>query len=209
MRKFFYFLLATSIFLISNNTYALNRQNVKFSACVDGDTARFILKKEEIKVRFLAIDTPESVHPTIGEEAFGKEASEYTCSRLKKAKQISIEYDPDSDKIDKYGRHLVWIFVDDSLLQKELISKGYAEVAYLYGDYLYTEQLKEEQEKTKKAKLGIWSLEDQEKGTYTETEKNIKGKVSANKEYEKIIDEIYKLLKKIFKMLLDFLINMI
>ena len=42
---------------------------------------------------------------------------------MKNAKKISIEYDPDSDKTDKYERHLVWVYVDDSLLQKELISK--------------------------------------------------------------------------------------
>ena len=208
MKKFFYFALIVIIFLISTNVYALSRQNVKFSACVDGDTARFILKKEEIKVRFLAVDTPESVHPTIGEEEFGKEASEYTCNRLKEAKQISIEYDPDSDKTDKYDRHLVWVYVDDSLLQKELVSKGYAEVAYLYGDYLYTNELKEEQEKSKKSKIGIWSIDEQKK-TSDKTEKKTKNKTKKDNEYDKLIDEIYNILKKICEMLVDFLIDMI
>lgn len=208
MKRFFCFLFITIIFLVNNNVYALSRQNVKFSACVDGDTARFILKKEEIKVRFLAVDTPESVHPTIGEEEFGKEASEYTCNRLKGAKQISIEYDPDSDKVDKYGRHLVWIFVDDSLLQKELISKGYAEVAYLYGDYLYTDELKEEQEKVKKSKIGIWSLDEQQKKS-DKTNKKTKTETKKDNEYDKLIDEIYNILKKICEMLVDFLIDMI
>ena len=46
--------------------------NVEFSDCVDGDTAKFIYKDEEITARFLAIDTPETVHPTKGEEEYGK-----------------------------------------------------------------------------------------------------------------------------------------
>lgn len=49
---------------ISNLYICLSKKEVKLSKCVDGDTARFILNKEEIKARFLAIDTPESVHPT-------------------------------------------------------------------------------------------------------------------------------------------------
>ena len=206
MRKFIYLIFIFTIFFINIEVFALNKQNVKFSACVDGDTARFIMKKKEIKVRFLAIDTPESVHPTIGEEEYGKEASKYTCDRLKNAKKISIEYDPDSDKTDKYDRHLVWVYVDDSLLQKELISKGYAEVAYLYGDYLYTEDLRNEQEKAKSSKVGIWGLDKKT----TNTNKNKSETKSKNKtEYEGLLDQIYDIFKKICEMLVDFLIDMI
>lgn len=130
---------------------------VKFKKCVDGDTATFMYKNEELKARFLAIDTPETKHPTKGEEPFGKEASEYTCNSLKNANVIKLEYDKNSDELDKYDRHLVWVFIDDKLLQKELISKGLAKVAYLYGDYKYTEELKETEKIAKKNKIGIWS----------------------------------------------------
>ena len=132
---------------------------VKLSKCVDGDTAKFIYKDEVITARFLAIDTPESVHPTIGEEPYGKEASNYTCSTLEKAEEIVLEFDSNSDKTDKYDRYLVWVFVDGKLLQKQLISKGYAEVAYLYDDYKYTDELEKAQEKAKAKKVGIWSDE--------------------------------------------------
>lgn len=82
---------------------------MSFSACVDGDTARFILKKEEIKVRMLAIDTPETKHPTKGEEPFGQEASDFTCNKLKNAIKIILEFDDNSDKKDKYDRYLAWV----------------------------------------------------------------------------------------------------
>lgn len=135
-----------------NNTF-----EVKFYECVDGDTAKFIYKNEKITARFLAIDTPETVHPTKEDEIFGKEASDYTCDNLKKAKIIKLEYDQDSEKLDKYGRHLVWVFVDDELLQKKLISKGYASVAYLYGEYKYTDILEEAEQIAEDNKIGIWS----------------------------------------------------
>lgn len=133
--------------------------NVKFSNCVDGDTAKFIYKDEEITARFLAIDTPETVHPTKEDELYGKEASDYTCKRIQSAKKIVLEYDKDSDKKDKYDRHLVWVFLDDNLLQKELVEKGLASVAYLYGDYKYTNVLEEAEQKAEDNKLGIWNNE--------------------------------------------------
>ena len=199
MKKIYCVLILLFIFLVDFNVYALSKKEVKFSKCVDGDTARVILNKEEIKVRFLAIDTPESVHPTKGEEPFGKETSEYTCEKLKNAKTILIEYDPESDKTDKYDRHLVWIYVDDILLQKDLIEKGYAKVAYLYGDYLYTDELKEVEEVAKKSGVGIWSdSSNQEK--------------EENEEYniiEKIIDQICEILEKLIEILTDFINDMV
>ena len=139
---------------------AEDKKEVTFSKCTDGDTASVILDGKEIKLRFLAIDTPESVHPTIGEEPFGKEASNYTCNALKKAKKIEIEYDSNSDKLDKYDRHLVWVFVDGNLLQEKLIENGLAEVAYLYDDYKYTANLESKELIAKTKKIGIWGEEE-------------------------------------------------
>ena len=160
---------------------------VKFSDCVDGDTAKFIYKKEEITARFLAIDTPETVHPNKEEEPYGKEASEYTCNKIKNAEVIELEYDEDSDELDKYNRHLVWVFVDGELLQKKLVSKGYASVAYLYGDYKYTSELEEAEQDAENNKLGIWSNENSEtiKETNTEDKKDVD--IVEKKNYKKII----------------------
>ena len=55
---------------------------VTLNKCVDGDTAWFNLDSNNIKVRFLAIDTPESTNKI---EPYGKEASEFTCNALKNA----------------------------------------------------------------------------------------------------------------------------
>ena len=44
-------------------------------------------------------------------------------------------------------------------MQSELVSKGYAKVAYLYGDYKYTNTLKEQQEKASAKGIGVWDEE--------------------------------------------------
>lgn len=136
--------------------YANEKVEVSFSKCVDGDTAKFVLNDEVITTRFLAIDTPETVHPKKEVEPFGKEASNYTCDKLTNAKKIVLEYDDGSDKVDKYNRHLVWVYYDDHFLQEELIKLGYAKVAYLYGDYQYTKDLQDEEVVAKSNKVGLW-----------------------------------------------------
>lgn len=157
--------LCFSFFIGMNICLASDKIEVTFASCVDGDTAKVNLNGETIKIRFLAIDTPETKHPTKGVEPFGKEASEYTCSKLTNAKKIEIEYDENSDKKDKYDRDLVWVWVDDYLLQDELIKEGLAEVTYLYGNYKYTGTLEDHQSISKANKIGIW-------GDYKEEPKN-------------------------------------
>ena len=150
-------ILIISIFFIGiNNVYANNSDIVKFSKCVDGDTFKVLLDKKEYTVRMLAVDTPESVHPNKGIEYYGKEASNYTCNKISNAKKIKLVYDENSDKLDKYDRLLAWVFVDDDLLQQELVENGYAKVAYLYDDYKYTNTLKQKQELASAKNIGIW-----------------------------------------------------
>ncbi len=150
-------IVAIVLFLWVVPVFANEQVEVAFSKCVDGDTAKFILDGQEITTRFLAIDTPETVHPTKKEEPFGKEASNYTCEKLTNAKKIILEYDDGSDKMDKYDRHLVWVYYDDHFLQEELISLGYAKVAYLYGNYAYTTDLQNLEIVAKSNKVGLWS----------------------------------------------------
>ena len=150
-------LLLVIIMITIVNCYASTSEEVNFSKCVDGDTAKFIINNEEKVVRFLAIDAPESVKPESEVELFGKEASEYTCNRLKEARKIVLEYDDKSDKIDKFDRVLAFVYVDESLLEKELIEKGLAKVAYVYDDYKHINELRESEKIAKQKKIGIWS----------------------------------------------------
>lgn len=152
-------ILILTFFISTNICYAKEKILVEFESCVDGDTANIFLNEKKVKIRFLAIDTPETKHPIVGSETFGKEASEYTCNKLTNAKKIEIEYDSNSDKKDKYDRHLVWVWVDGYLLQDEIIKEGLAEVAYLYDDYKYTEILENHQTIAKFNKKGIWSIQ--------------------------------------------------
>lgn len=145
MKKIILFILA---FFSFSNVYAST-----LVRCVDGDTAVFNIEGKIETVRFLAIDTPESTNK---QEEYGKEASEFTCEKLKNARKITIETDPNSQKYDKYNRLLGWVFVDGNLIQKELLKNGLAEIKYIYGDYSYMTELKDAELSAKNNNLGIW-----------------------------------------------------
>lgn len=177
------------------STRSNEKIQVTLEKCVDGDTARFVYKKSNIKARFLAIDTPESVHPTKKVEPFGKEASKYTCDMLSNAKKIVLEYDINSDKTDKYDRHLVWVFVDDVLLQEELVSNGYAKIKYVYGDYKYLDELKKEEQIAKGNRIGVWNLDDESSSSNTNAS-NSDDSASYDEKYDSLLASIFEILKK-------------
>lgn len=216
MKKIFYELLILFIVISpfsvwaeeisgeSNNNITINENEmvVILEKCIDGDTATFKDTKGNLyKTRLLAIDTPETVHPTKKTEAYGKEASTYTCDTLTNAKEIKLETDPSSDKEDVYGRLLAWVFVDGTLLQNSLIEKGLAKVDYLYGDYKYTKMLQDTQEIAKQNKIGIWSEEEK-----LATEKTTKDNYDT-KEKNFIEELIDSLLAKIFDYINELLDN--
>lgn len=168
MKKISLFII---LFIMFTPVYA--KEKVEFSSCTDGDTFKIIYNNEVKTVRLLAVDTPESVHPKKEVEYYGKEASDYTCNVLKKANKIELEFDDNSDKLDKYDRLLAWVFIDDKLLQESLIEGGYAKVAYLYGDYKYTTKLQELQEIASNKNIGVWDEEAKENFNSNQNEDKI------------------------------------
>ena len=189
-------------FCLNINVYA--KERVKFIDCVDGDTVKIELDGNVKTVRMLAVDTPESVHPNKGVEYYGKEASEFTCNTFKNANRIEIEYDSNSDKEDKYGRLLVWLFVDGELFQDKLIQGGYAEVAYLYGDYKYTGLLKDHQAVVETKKIGIWNADERETYNTTNNIKEDVENVDDNYSDDELKGTVEDTIKKIKQLDIDY-----
>lgn len=128
----------------------------------DGDTVFFGDSANYFKIRFLGVDTPE----TVGDlEPFGKEASKFTYDRLSTAKKIVGESEEVGSPatFDQYGRYLGYIWYipangDDFVnLNLELVEAGYSKYQAIdkYDDYFQKAAAYAE-----KKKLGIWSGED-------------------------------------------------
>lgn len=99
---------------------------VVLSRCVDGDTAYFYDRNsttvtEQIRVRFLGIDTPESTYTT---DPWGKAASSFTANILNNATTIVLE--AEGARTETYGRYLAWVWVDGKLLNLQLVQEAYS-----------------------------------------------------------------------------------
>jgi endonuclease YncB( thermonuclease family) len=131
---------------------------------VDGDTAVFAFdadndgKKEEFSARFLLIDTPETRHPQLGRQPLGEEAKERTADLLQSG-DITIEFDI-GQRLDKYERILVYVYVDGQSVQEILLQEGLARVAYIYPpNTRYLDEFEAKQQMAKKKEKGIWSMD--------------------------------------------------
>ncbi|MET1031866.1 thermonuclease family protein [Domibacillus tundrae] len=131
---------------------------------VDGDTAVFAFdadndgENEEFSARFLLIDTPETRHPQLGKQPLGEEAKERTAELLESG-NITIEFDI-GQRLDKYSRILVYVYVNGKSVQETLLQEGYARVAYVYPpNTRYLDEFEAKQQIAKKKEKGIWSMD--------------------------------------------------
>lgn len=130
---------------------------------VDGDT---LVLSDLGKVRLIGIDTPETVHPSKPVEYMGKEASEAT-KQLALGKLVKIETDIQAR--DKYGRLLAYIYLPDgSMLNAELVRKGYAQVSTYPPNVKYQDKFLRLQKASQALKIGLW---------YSSTKKQVKADV--------------------------------
>ncbi|MCF6095075.1 thermonuclease family protein [Microaerobacter geothermalis] len=126
---------------------------------VDGDTIKVKIDGVVETIRFLLIDTPETVHPSKPVQPFGPEASEFT-KKMTLGKNVGLEFDV--SQRDKYGRLLAYVYVEDGrMLNEMLLAEGLARVAYVYPPNVkYVDRFREIQKKAQLEKKGIWSIED-------------------------------------------------
>lgn len=122
---------------------------------VDGDTIQIDYHGTKEKVRFIGIDTPESVHPN-GEKntEAGKIASNYT-KELLTGKKVTLEFDV--QERDKYGRLLAYVYLDGEMLNKKLLADGYAQVATFPPNVKYVDEFTKIQRQAKEEQRGLWA----------------------------------------------------
>ena len=133
------------------------RYPVKLLEKVDGDTIIVAFNNKELKVRYLLVDTPETVKPGTPVQKYGPEASNLNGEILKKAKKIELEFDI-YEKEDKYHRALCYVYADGKSVQEQLLIAGLAEIKYIKEpDTRYLKDFKRAQNIAKSNKRNLWS----------------------------------------------------
>jgi micrococcal nuclease len=123
----------------------------KVSRVIDGDTIEI---EGGERVRYIGIDTPETVDPRKPVQCFGIEASNKN-KELVEGKTVRLEKDV-TDR-DKYKRLLRYIYVGDTFINLEMVKQGFA-YSYSYPpDIKYQDQIVAAQQEAEKSKNGLWS----------------------------------------------------
>jgi micrococcal nuclease len=121
---------------------------------VDGDTIVVEIDGEEYRVRYIGIDTPETVHPDRPVEWMGPEASAANKA-LVGGKRVYLE--KDLSETDQYGRLLRYVFLPEgTFVNAELVRLGYAQVSTYPPDVRYVDLYLEMQRAAQAAGRGLW-----------------------------------------------------
>ncbi|WP_413301202.1 thermonuclease family protein [Bacillus sp. 1P10SD] len=127
---------------------------------VDGDT---IVTSDGRKIRLVGVNTPES---TTRHEEFGKEASNYTTSKLT-GKQVWIQ--KDVSETDRYNRllRIVWLGIPTNdmdeaeirskMFNADLVLKGFAEPSTYPPDVKYSDYFVKFAREARAANAGLWA----------------------------------------------------
>jgi len=123
----------------------------KVTRVIDGDTIEI---EGGERVRYIGIDTPETVDPRKPVQCFGVEASNKN-KELVEGKMVRLEKDI-TDR-DKYSRLLRYVYVGDTFINLELVKQGFA-YSYSYPpDIKYQEQFLKAQQEAREANRGLWA----------------------------------------------------
>ena len=123
---------------------------------VDGDTIRVDRDGEEIVIRFIGLDTPETVAPDRPVECFGPEASARTKD-LGEGGSVWLEYDDASGLTDKYDRTLAFVWLDErTMLNELLIREGFAEEVTYTDGYAHQRDFRAAEREAQQARAGLW-----------------------------------------------------
>jgi micrococcal nuclease len=117
---------------------------------VDGDT---IEVEGGVRVRYIGIDTPETLHPSKPVECYGEEASARN-NELVQGRVVQLE--KDVSETDKYGRLLRYVYVDGQMVNEVLVREGYAQVSTYPPDVKYADLLLAAQQEARDANRGLW-----------------------------------------------------
>lgn len=129
-------------------------ESVKVRRVIDGDTIELF---DGRTVRYIGIDTPETVAPRTKVQCFGKQASERN-KELVLDKDIYLE--KDVSETDRFGRLLRYAYVEINgemkMVNNVLVEEGFATSATFPPDIKHQEEFRKSQASAEDKKRGLW-----------------------------------------------------
>ncbi len=128
--------------------------NATVTRDIDGDTV--VVRTDagqQLTIRLLGVDTPETHKPNTPVQCYGPEASAYTNARLT-GRRIQLELDVEHHDI--YGRTLAYIILDGKRFNDELLRLGYARLLVIAPNGAHARTMLRAMLDARNAKRGLW-----------------------------------------------------
>lgn len=134
---------------------------------IDGDS----LEVEGVgEVRLIGVDTPELYHPLKPLQYYARESSEFVKNLLGKSR-VRLEYD--QERVDKYGRTLAYVYLEDGrILNEEIIKNGYG-FALLRFPFRHLVRYRQLEAQAREQGLGLWRNQGLDEFHWILDQKNI------------------------------------
>lgn len=121
---------------------------------VDGDTIWLNMDGENVKVRLIGVDTPESVHADSSKNTEeGQEASDF-LKELLTDEDVFLTYD--EERYDQYGRTLAYVYLNGEMVQRILLQEGLAQTMVVEPNTKYAEEFAQLEQEAAEAGAGFW-----------------------------------------------------
>jgi micrococcal nuclease len=123
---------------------------------VDGDTVVVRMDGRDERVRYIGMDTPESVKPGTPVQCYA-EAAATENRRLVAGREVRLV--PDAEAHDRYGRLLAYVYrePDGLFVNAELVRRGYARLLTIPPNVAHAAELRHLARRARAAGRGLWS----------------------------------------------------
>lgn len=126
-----------------------NTLHGRVDAITDGDTLTLRVGAEKIRIRLAQIDAPEPDQPH-----GAKSTAALSALALRKQARVEVV------DIDRYGRSVGEVFVDNVDINHEMVRGGHA---WAYTHYAHSTEIIELENRARAAKSGLWALPENER----------------------------------------------
>src|SRR5829696_5122710 len=121
---------------------------------VDGDTIEVRLGGREEDVRYIGVDTPETVKPGEPVQCFGPQASQFN-HRLVERERVRLVFG--AERRDVYGRLLAYVYLGERFVNADLLRRGLARTLTIPPNDRFASRFEGLELAAARAGHGLWS----------------------------------------------------
>jgi len=146
------------------------------SKVFDGDS---VVLSDGREIRYIGIDAPETGGNRPAE--YGGKAAADLNERLVEEKSVRLEFDVETK--DHYGRTLAYVYVGDTMINREIVLAGAAPAVPYPPNLRHGEELSAAMDEARRARRGLWAdpgrwmIEVDDSGKYIGESKTVVGRV--------------------------------